>query len=282
MTYIVGLSHHGINSIISDLRVTSGNNRGRNTALKTGILFPGCIFGSTGDVECIRDFVLAAKYSIGISGSIEELRGKFIDYVDFYKFPTGNDYIFQLLLSTRALMSPQFFILDSVNGLKPTNEELITLGSGKEILDVLVLKEYKNKLHEFDNVFSKADEPIYQKEVTPYLMSYWLTQLSQGHHEKFLKENGVGGVFHFISQNEKEEKRQKESLYLVCKVDTRKKKIHFSQYRVSFFQNWLVLNVTDRLRHPPYYDCRQKDYAILDETALPPAPKGTVTAQAFA
>jgi len=63
MTYIIGYKQPGINTIISDMRVSwkaaNGSGLGRNTALKTGYLFPGCFFGRLGSAEHSREFICA-------------------------------------------------------------------------------------------------------------------------------------------------------------------------------------------------------------------------------
>ena len=68
MTYIVEFKQPGINAIISDTRLSRPISRsewtGQNTALKTGILFPGCIFGRLNSDQASREFIISFKQSI--------------------------------------------------------------------------------------------------------------------------------------------------------------------------------------------------------------------------
>ena len=61
MTYIIGFRQPGINAILADTLVTRRSVDGvveeRKGDLKTGLLFRGCIYGSTGSVGPIRQFV---------------------------------------------------------------------------------------------------------------------------------------------------------------------------------------------------------------------------------
>ena len=68
MTYILGVKQRGANAIISDLRVSRRTPDqtwwGANTALKSGKLFDGCMFGRAGNAEVSRDFIVAFKAEI--------------------------------------------------------------------------------------------------------------------------------------------------------------------------------------------------------------------------
>jgi hypothetical protein len=67
VTYIVGFRQPGINAILADTRVSwrhDGLVEGRDGDLKTGLLFRGCIYGSTGFAVSIRQFVMSFKESI--------------------------------------------------------------------------------------------------------------------------------------------------------------------------------------------------------------------------
>lgn len=270
MTYVIGVNHLGINAILCDNRITYTDGSGSNIALKSGELFPGCIYGYSADnVEVARDFILAAKYHVGVSGTVSELWSAFTSFVNNYVFSLSDNDVFEVIISTRATGTPLFFRLNPATKLVRVDKELITIGSGKSILDFLVFREIAKYLKQFDELFLKENENKYRTELPGYLLAFFLTQLAQGVFRNKLEENGIGGVFHFIGQTEDYEFKQAPSLYLLCELDEQNKKINFSEFRVSYVYHWLVLNVVDRLNHPPKFDCEQENFAFLDESALP-------------
>jgi hypothetical protein len=125
MTYIIGFSIDGINSILSDTRVTYSNSQlGQNIALKTGILFAGCIYGVAGHVDNAFNFIEAVKMYVAGASSIFDAWEKLNEFIMFYDFPTNTkDGFFQLLLSSRHSGQSEFYILDSNRHLTQYEEE---------------------------------------------------------------------------------------------------------------------------------------------------------------
>ena len=135
MTYVVGVNYLEYSSIICDNRITYRDGLGENTALKSGVLFPGCIFGfSANNVEVARDFILSAKYHVGESRSISELWTSFVFFVKDYSFSQSKDDWFEIILSTRALGKPRLFRVNPSTRLTFVESKLVTTGSGKDIL----------------------------------------------------------------------------------------------------------------------------------------------------
>lgn len=277
MTYIVGIRHNGLNSILSDLRVTYSieGKKGRNTALKIGELLPGCIFGWCGNEKAGRDFILAAKYQIGRNGCISKFWEDFLLFTKEYEFSKEPNQRFELLLSCRINGQPQFFLLDSYNGLIKKNETIITIGSGKPLLDKLVFGEYQKKARQFEKILSSKEYAELKREIPPYLFAFWLSQLTRSQYRALLEKHGVGGIFHFVSQSGTQTFFQKPSKYILCSYDNKTRTIYPWQYSIFSVDYWLVVvEATPKWQSAEKPDGKFDLYAFLDEAALPPSPKG--------
>lgn len=275
MTYVIGLESHGMTSIISDARVTrKGQSKswGENVVLKTGLLFPGCIFGRVGNAKESKEFILKTKYSLTPTNTVEGFWHEFERIVDGYNFPKSNDAGFKLLLSTRHSGKPEFYLLDSRDGLSRLDKSLVTFGSGKAILDDLIQRDYAMRIREITEALSG---PSFQDELPPYLLCLWLTELSQSAQGVKIERHGVGGVFHFVFQTDKSEHTQKPSLYVLADAEVRLRTIYYWQYRVCFVNHWLVIDaLIPPGRSPDFPRGTQDRIALLDEASLPPKEVG--------
>lgn len=275
MTYVVGLALNGMNSILCDTRGTwstpSGSN-GENVLLKTGLLFPGCIFGRVGNFDNSRAFILAAKHSVTPTNTIAGFWSDFVNFASDYAYPDGPNNHFQILLSTRHSGEPRFHILDSSEGLSEVRDLPITLGSGKKILDDLVRGDFHDRI-------SLVREAIkgqpFGNELYPYLFCQWLSELSLTFEHSLLERHKVGGPFHFIFQVSASEHTQKPSLYVFYDVDKPMRRIYWWQYRLSHIGNWLII---DKMIPPGqlsgYPSGKQERVALIDEASLPPKETG--------
>ena len=119
MTYIVAFGQPGVNAIIADTRVSwrsdTGVLDGQDTALKIGLLFPGCIYGATWSEVSVHAFIRSFKESIyGVTDTVLGLWQRFERFIARYPFPAQQ---FQLVLSHRGHGAPRFALLDSTSGL---------------------------------------------------------------------------------------------------------------------------------------------------------------------
>jgi hypothetical protein len=282
MTYVIGLKSHGINSIISDARVTfsQGDKEwGTNTMLKTGGLFPGCIFGVVGVLDQAEAFIRSVKTHLAIVpiDAIPGFWNRFEQFVSNYNFPTGKSERFRLLLSSCASGEPRFYLIDSEATVKlvDCHEDWIMLGSGSAILDKRIAEDYRlrlDQIHEFPSVKGQPNENL----ADPYLMCLWLTELSQSVERQELEDIGVGGVFHFIFQTATSSHTQLPSVYVLCDVNREKTGIWLWYYRVCFVDSWLVIDTCI----PPgklvdSSEGEQVREAFLAEIALPLKENGT-------
>lgn len=147
MTYIVGINkkEYNFSAIISDIMVTYKYPDGRvireNTALKTGLLFKGCIYGVSGDADAAYSFLLRFKQRVNKRNDFDKNFEEFNSYIDDCKrtrcFERAD---FRILLSIRD-PNPRFYIFNSKEScLQGCDRAVVTLDSGKRILDSIVFK----------------------------------------------------------------------------------------------------------------------------------------------
>ena len=263
----------GASAIISDARTTrmeAGAILGENNALKTGILFPGWIFGRAGSARHSREFVHAAQAALAPRKATLVTCSEFEQFAEVYPFPLKNGDRFQVLLSTRSSGERQFFLLDSQDGLHRCDYGLITLGSGKEILDGFLNRDLQPLLQEVEGL--PYEKPA-RDRLEAYLLCLLLTVLTQSFERSFLAKHHVGGVFSFVCQTDTEEHHQQPALYVLCDVreDRGEKYVYYWQYRVSLVRGALVVDKTTppgQLREHPMGLRRTE--ILLDTASLPP------------
>lgn len=254
MTYIVGFKQPGINVIISDSRVSwkgDYGREGRNDAMKTGMLFPGCIFGRIGDTAKSKVFIDSFRESVkGEKDTIAGLWQRFEKFVETYPFSTNPNDQFQLLLSQRAYGEPRFHCLDSNTGLTsvqvPHSNYLLDYGSGKKILGPYIKEQFAPRLKLLkEKLRENPDLPIHAiPYITSYFLCLWLSELSLTTESSMLEEKDVGGAFHFIIQSSKGEESQKPALYIFSSINHKRKEIYAWCYRVAYVQGGVYLEVT--------------------------------------
>lgn len=243
MTYILGLKNFGITSIICDTRVTLDESRdiGENTALKSGFLFPGCIYGASGNVDELRKFVILCKEQLTKTDTLPNLWEKFLNIVKEYPFSNSKSEQFQLLLSSRCLGEPSFYILDSAKGRVTDCESPVTIGSGRLLLDEHLNNLYKKLDTTIEKLLKKGNAP---KEFYPYFYCLWLMERVQGMEVSLLEKVGVGGCFHFTSQTKHNEFRQGPAVYVLNAGRREGKTISIEQwsFRIAFVRESLVVH----------------------------------------
>jgi len=206
------------------------------SALKTARLFPGCIVGLSGNPITGIDFLQRFKSYINLdnpSGYNWEL---FNTYAS-----TGGKYIgeeaFELLLSYNGTGCPHLYIYNlRTSRLDRTDDEIVTLGSGREILDPFVKEKYQMVKNSLFDWMIKDKMPI---RYYPYFVCLWLCEVAQGTEFSKLEKYGVGGLFHFCFQEAYDEGRQLQSVYVISAVFNNKI-LHYI-YRISFSRGFLIM-----------------------------------------
>ena len=244
MTYIIGFAQPGCNTIIADSRVSwqneAGNWTGENSSLKTGLLFDGCIFGKVGNNWHSRKFIKEFKKIIYKSGNNSQQNWNVLqEFSSTYGYSSNEEDQFLLLLSSRHTSMPEFYLLDSHNGINRLEGRgdcwILTYGSGKKILDQYVGK-FSSRVREFQNYAIRNKLFPSQMSLflsTPYFICLWLSEMSLTFEKVKLEEYKVGGVFHFISQTDSEDLGQNPAIYLFSAANRKSKEIYTWLYRIA-------------------------------------------------
>jgi len=244
MTYIVGINKkdHKFSAIISDIMLSidypNGIQMRANTGLKTGLLFKGCIYGISGDWEASKKFLLGFKKSVNKDNSISDNFKEFNKYIESNAWEKGKG--FKILFSVRN-PNPEFYILDSKIGkLELCKDSIVTLGSGKEILDKLVTesKVYLNKY-----IMRKLEEHKAPIVYYPCFLCLWLMERILGIESKYLAQKGVGGVFHFSYQTDTKECPPTPLVYVISRLSAARDKLESKAYRTLFVCGFLIYEV---------------------------------------
>lgn len=236
MTLIVAFQQPGINCIISDLRVTNSlTGEGRNSALKTGILCNGCIYGVVGAAHFARKFIRSFKEVVRSNrlDNVSDIWDVFLNYSKNYTYDKADSSFFYLILSERSSGKPKFHILDSKSGTVQTSPDseymmnIVPFGSGANITSNEIQQKIGPKLgafhqYAFETLGNKYEDTAC---ITPYLVCLWLNELSLGDVRYDLEQNGVGGAFHFICQTSKDEVRQETAWYVITSTYVKKNEI---------------------------------------------------------
>ena len=211
---------------------------------------------------------------------MQECWGQLLDFIDEYPFSPNSENHFQLLLSSRMEKTLEFYILDSKNGLsKQTNMgemSIVTLGSGKEIVDTPVNSDFLNRVEIIQEKLLEVGElPIERiRYVTLYLMCLWLSELSLTYESSVLNRYQVGGVFHFVCQYSNGEETQQPALYIFSSAHPPSKTIYGWMYRVAFVHSGLYVEI-----HKPYNPAlnfpreKTEKYILFDNASSPEISK---------
>lgn len=239
MTYIVGINNYGASSIICDTQITYGQSglHASYDALKSGKLFPGCIYGAAGDFDEFRKFIISMRNAQPIENTLSGFWDNFCNFVSKYKFLRSKS--FQLLLATRHSGDSELYLLDSTKGSILNAGNLKTIGSGKNILDNELKEIYEHRNPNIEKYMSDEGVPIHSY---PYLYCLWLMERVQGMEVSILNRNGVGGYFHFTGQTSTFEARQSPAVYVISESYPSRKEIRHWIFRIAFLENALVVD----------------------------------------
>lgn len=240
MTYVAGILSNKTCVLICDSRVSfDATTLDNNYALKSGHLFPGCIYaGTCNDTNVMRDFIRRLKTLLTGRRTPTEFWGIFVRYFETYG-GLKPDQHFQLLISSRHTGEPRLYIADSLlSSVVEQQTDVVSLGSGKQYLDPVLHKTL------LDRHRSILDQ-IKRDKAPEWFWGYWyclaLTECAQGDLAYELNKIGVGGIFHFGYQNCAEEKRQHPAVYDIVSIFPTKHQINHYIYRATFEQMALVV-----------------------------------------
>lgn len=237
MTYVLGVKSNGVGAIIADTMVTFNRGDHNFGALKSGLLFPGCTYGASGDAAGIRHFVTWGKQILDeVEDTLEGFWNRFQELLRVYDF---NKYgTFELLLLSRHTGAPHFYILDSRTAQTSNAGDFVSLGSGKPLLDEHMLKFFHEELRTRVDKLGKDGWPVVY---WPFYFCQELIAFAQGDTYEALQKIGVGGVFHYLCQTSDAEHVQEAALYVVMSIFPKQRQISHTVYRVLYGEMALVV-----------------------------------------
>lgn len=251
MTYIIGLKKFGVTAIICDTKTTRADRRNSGPALKSGILFPGCIYGCAGDVRSIQRFIEHCKVVLDGTDTLMGFWTRFRRIVDLYPFEEQS--AFQLILSSRHSGEPQLYCLDSHKKMQEDHltavaKDIVSIGSGTKILDDELMRRHNEEASYISNMLVLEEKaPAY---TYPYYYCLWLMEHAKGLDASKLEDHGVGGFFHFTVQMHDRECRQESAIYILnnpyknySHEGVRGNYIISWGYRIGFLDNGNVLAI---------------------------------------
>lgn len=231
MTLLVGLKYKYTSILISDTRVSYEHRSDvMDFSLKSGFLFPGCVYAATGDMSEIRKFIIKVKSDLTSKTwkTYKFYWEKFNTITGKYHFSINSKKNFKLLLASRAQRESILYVLDSSTGLINTCGDFVILGSGGKFAGDI--RDYWN------NTKSVYEEEFrgYPSYIMGYAICQVLTILGQGEYNKIFNKYHVGGVFHFSYQDSRGEYRQGPAVYDVIHISRQDKIIVHILFRVTF------------------------------------------------
>jgi len=275
MTYIACFRNFGLNTIISDTRVTkdfNGQRFGVNIALKTGVLYNGCIYGLVGNSDRGREFLLAFLQTLPENSNPKGSWSLIERFISGYNFPVSPREHFQIILSTRHSDPPDLYLLDSARGKLEYlgfEERWFSFGTGKPILDSYVGGYF---IPQMKDIIKKQRLPF---TAYPYVLCFKLTQFAQTFERSLLERYNVGGVFHCIFQVHDGDVPQSPSFYYYLSIDHKNKKIYTWGYRVCRVKNGRGVAVDILIppkQDPNYPQGRQDRSVFFDNIVWPNMP----------
>lgn len=239
MTYVVGINNYGASCIICDTRISYGQSGicGSNDALKSGKLFPGCIYGAAGDFDEFREFISLMREAQDEKNTLPGFWDNFCKCVSKYDFSKSRS--FKLLLASRHTGESKLYLLDSSDGSINDAGNLVTIGSGKKLLDSELKEIHEGQNPKIVEHLKEQDMPIHSY---PYLYCLWLMERVQGLEASALNRNGAGGYFHFTGQTSEFEARQSPAVYVISESYPSRREIRSWIFRIAFIENALVVD----------------------------------------
>jgi 20S proteasome alpha/beta subunit len=177
MTYIIGINNYGASCIICDTRISYGQSgiNGSNDALKSGKLFPGCIYGAAGNSDELRKFISSMRQTQDERNTLSGFWDNFCKFVSKYNFSKSK--LFQLLLASRHTGDSKLYLLDPIEGSIKNAGNLVTIGSGKNLLDRELKEIHEQRNPKIIEYLQDQGVPIHSY---PYLYCLWLMERVQG------------------------------------------------------------------------------------------------------
>jgi hypothetical protein len=252
VTYVIGIKRFNTTAILVDSNFSTvdadgnlrPNDNPEEALMKNGVLYPGCIYGYSGNViraeQCIEKIRINVANAVGLQAKWEALERT----VYLYQFPAGERQQFDLVLSSRHTGTPELFVIDSTTEqLHRVEDDICALGSGKKIMDQMVAPLCATQLSPDRLIANEARDALHGGTFSrldyPYLLSFFFHQSLYGSHGERLFADHVGGFVHFIRQDGESEERQKPSLYVLAFEDPKTHARTLHRTRLAFDDEWI-------------------------------------------
>jgi hypothetical protein len=228
MTYVIGIRRFDTTAILVDSAISTYDAAARNfrtdpdaLAVKNGVLYPGCIYGLAGNPEPAHQFVQKMRSVVATEAGLQEKWEALEAAVRIYPFPAAKFQQFELIISSRHSGVPELFVVDSeTETLRRVHDDIYTLGSGKDFLDVQQVLPFAGTMLTPDRIIQmERPDNAFKRLDYPYMLAFLVHMSTCGEHGRQLYQAGVGGVVHFIRQDSRSEERQKPSLYVLAFED---------------------------------------------------------------
>jgi hypothetical protein len=241
MTYIVAVEHFGKVAIVTDMGVSFHGERSvEDSALKTGVLFPGCIYGIAGAADEARRFIEHVRAVPKAGQSVYENWERVAGAISQAPPSLGMNR-FEALVSSRSSGTPRIFKYDSSTCELALVRDGATVGKGSSCLDAPLWRARKSLIPKWMALLAghgALDE-------WPSLYCLWLSQYSMSQDydlRQSLRACGVGGLFHYIIQDEMSEKRQKPSVVLLSEYVASDTTIVSEFYKIACGEHVVVVD----------------------------------------
>lgn len=241
MTILIAIRRNGVTVILSDTAVVS-RKQGRDQitdelAIKTGVLYPGCIFGVCGYWAGAEPFVTGLKRKIEAAKSPAENWAKLEEHIRRSNFSPAR--AFTMVFATRHQGVSELFVFDSNQdalGLQHQVGDVYLDGSGKPFLEeqVAILSEI---------VFPKSLSPEHHvghvdADLFAYVALLSFRQRAEGDDGHLFSAHLINDELHFIAQDSTTEWRQRPSLLIVGSALGRN--VQLDARRVAFQGDTLI------------------------------------------
>jgi hypothetical protein len=239
MTYILGMKRHGVTSIIADLRVTRHDTKaGRNVALKSGILFPGAIFGAAGNAVAALNFVSRSRtVAENVGPRLSDKWTAFAELAGKYNAVDGD---FQILVASRANGQSELYLYDSNSRILAPADDLTSIGSGRPLLKHYT-QNIDQALDKWLRIGPGPDPNECSPQSRPAYFCLGLTEAAAGTERKELERAGVGGVFHYVYQTVDADEYQPPTVFGICYGSNDGETIVLVRFRVAYVDRALIV-----------------------------------------
>jgi hypothetical protein len=224
MTILIALHRRGVSAIFSDTAVSRRGANGRpevcqEWAMKSGVLFPGCIYGVSGSQEGAKRFfdsvVPVIERTQGVENRWTQLQTLAL------RANTSPEHHFTMVLATRHERGSNIYFFDSNQdalGIQRATDDLYLDGSGAPLLEEQASALAEVVLGDVRLAAMHGTIPHAGNDLFAYLLLLSLRQRAIGEDKILFPRALINDEIHFIAQDQDHEWRQQPSMLIVGSV----------------------------------------------------------------